>query len=60
MIITMMKTMAMMSKLLYALYALLVMILPFVEAQLPTLTVAANGGNKSSPLLYGTLYEVSN
>lgn len=38
---------------------LLATVLPFVTAQRQTLTVAANGGNQSSPLLYGTLYEVS-
>jgi hypothetical protein len=33
--------------------------LVLVAAQRQTLTVAASGGNTSSPLLYGTLYEVS-
>ena len=40
------------------LFSLLAMVLPFVTAQTQTLTVAADGGNSSSPLLYGTLYEV--
>ncbi|PVH88817.1 glycoside hydrolase family 51 protein [Cadophora sp. DSE1049] len=31
--------------------------MPFVVAQRQTLTVAASGGNQSSPLLYGALYE---
>lgn len=38
---------------------LLATVLPFVTAQRQTLTVAASGGNRSSPLLYGALYEVS-
>lgn len=41
------------------LFSLLATVLPFVTAQTQTLTVAADGGNSSSPLLYGTLYEVS-
>jgi hypothetical protein len=48
-----------MTKLFYSLLSLLSILLPFVVAQRQTLTVAANGGNQSSPLLYGTLYEVS-
>ncbi|OBT72105.1 hypothetical protein VF21_09175 [Pseudogymnoascus sp. 05NY08] len=39
------------------LYSLLATVLPFVAAQRQTLTVAADGGNQSSSLLYGTLYE---
>ena len=38
--------------------ALSLLATPLVVAQRQTLTVAASGGNQSSPLLYGTLYEV--
>jgi len=48
-----------MTKSFQSLLSLLATLLPFVVAQRQTLTVAADGGNQSSPLLYGTLYEVN-
>ncbi|KAH7409317.1 glycoside hydrolase superfamily [Cadophora sp. MPI-SDFR-AT-0126] len=38
-------------------FAISLLAIPFVVAQRQTLTVAASGGNQSSPLLYGALYE---